>query len=337
VIAAKYAMAFLMVPTNWSITGPHGWWQRHGRLPARRSGLELSRANAAMYFLPWTPPEHGVEDDRSRRPVFYKLSLNLKRGFSLQSCKLENSPACIWTKPKFQPSIVPGDAPVHVGAEVQANMAGSEDHQFTERTRSPHQVSCGASNDLVHEESCSLWRRQTSLGMICRETFRLNTVTPRTPGVPTNTIWTQHNVVQTSRASASGRQYSGTHHEAGDEAAKPAGPATSEQACLRDSSASTKRGKTAKAYEKGTGRGARYISLEVHDITYLPINSQPIKAPSLTSLLSLYIGSYYINFSVHTYYRYMSVTFSGASEEELSQRDKPMLHVRDGRHRDQND
>jgi hypothetical protein len=24
VIAAKYAMAFLMVPTNWSITGPHG-------------------------------------------------------------------------------------------------------------------------------------------------------------------------------------------------------------------------------------------------------------------------------------------------------------------------
>jgi hypothetical protein len=24
VIAAKYPMAFLMVPTNWSITGPHG-------------------------------------------------------------------------------------------------------------------------------------------------------------------------------------------------------------------------------------------------------------------------------------------------------------------------
>jgi hypothetical protein len=146
----------------------------------------------------------------------------------LQSCKLENSPACIRTKPKFQPSIVPGDAPVHVGAEAQANMAGSEDHQFTECTRSPHQVSCGASIDLVHEESCSLWRRQTSLGMICRETFRLNIATPRTPGAPTNTIWTQHSVAQTSRTSASGRQYSGTHHEAGEEAAKPAGPATSE-------------------------------------------------------------------------------------------------------------
>jgi hypothetical protein len=48
VIAAKYARAFLMVPTNWSVIGPHPWlmavtWPML---------LELSHANPAMHFLP---------------------------------------------------------------------------------------------------------------------------------------------------------------------------------------------------------------------------------------------------------------------------------------------